>query len=222
MKINLLNFSIVVLGDRHNPTIINQDFLTIQNIIPKEWGWEVSADEIISIPPLAQVPYKNGTIIQVEPNKAQFTDQQVSEPKESKITEIAKKFVHTLKHVKYKAVGINYNCFFEIPNPENYLIEHFIKEGKWNSKKYSPEAVGIKFVYKLQDTKLTLQFDPGTAKHRDDLTAKDHEVVLIHSNFHKDCSEYPADDEIESYISDYYEEWGTLKTILEDFFNLKT
>src|SRR5713101_6330983 len=77
MKTHLILFSVVIVGGDHNPTILNPDFLTIREIVPKEWGWEV-ADPAITTPPFAIVRYTNGTSITVERNKLQVADSSAS------------------------------------------------------------------------------------------------------------------------------------------------
>ena len=58
MIARLFQFSGVVVGQAHNPTILNPDFLAAEGIVPKSWNWSVS--ETITTPPLAMVRYSNG------------------------------------------------------------------------------------------------------------------------------------------------------------------
>ena len=61
MTARLFQFSGVVVGQAHNPTILNPDFLAAEGIVPKSWNWSVS--ETITTPPLAMVRYANGATI---------------------------------------------------------------------------------------------------------------------------------------------------------------
>jgi hypothetical protein len=216
MEIQLVSSNVVVLGDRHNPTIVNRDFLEIQNIVPKDWGWEVLTDEVITIPPFAQVPFKNGVIVQVEPHKAQFMDQNIGDPKESKIVDIAIRFVHTLKHVRYKAVGINFNCLYEVERPEEFIINRFLRKGDWSGNRWPLKSIGIKMAYAIGESILNLQIDPGTARYKADASGRDRNVLLLNANFHRDCSQYPADDEIEAHLQHYMGDWNTLTAMVQD------
>ena len=66
MEPDLLQFSIVVRGESHNPTVLNPDFLAIQGIIPHAWGWKVQ-QKVITTPMVAMVEYANGVSLQVQP-----------------------------------------------------------------------------------------------------------------------------------------------------------
>ena len=77
MTLRLIQFSGVVLGQFHNPTILNPNFLETEGIVPKSWDWKVSKN--ITTPPLAVVTYTNGVTITVEPNKLQVTDLKVAD-----------------------------------------------------------------------------------------------------------------------------------------------
>src|SRR2546428_392286 len=109
METHLIQFSVVVVGEAHNPTILNPDFLAIREIVPKEWGWEVLSPAITT-PPFAIVRYTNRVSITVEHGKLQVADLGVGDdPTGSKAAEIARRYVNTLPHVRYTAVGINFH-----------------------------------------------------------------------------------------------------------------
>ena len=115
----LFQFSGVVVGQAHNPTILNPDFLAAEGIVPKSWNWSVS--ETITTPPLSMVRYMNGVTITVEPNKLQVTDPNVENgPGDSKVTEIASEYVRVLPHVRYTASGNNFQSLIHRDSPEEY------------------------------------------------------------------------------------------------------
>jgi len=133
MKTHLILFSVVVAGEVHNPTILNPDFLAIREIVPREWGWEV-AGPAITTPPFAIVRYTNGVSITVEHNKLQVADLSVDDdPTGSKATEVARRYVNTLPHVRYTAVGINFHSVAEVPDPATSLKTRFLKSGPWDN-----------------------------------------------------------------------------------------
>jgi len=216
MKNRLINYSIVISGNLHNPTIINRDFLSIQGIIPKEWNWEVEDDGVITTPPLAQVPYSNGVVIQVEPHKAQFSEKKIEDPGKSKIANIATQFARTLKYVKYGAVGINFRCLFEIPSPEEFIQHRFLQNGKWNNSRHPIKAVGFRFVFEIQEGKVTISLDAGTAKISSENSELELPVVIVDANFHRECTDYPADDQIEAYLKCVDNDWNLFQTIAND------
>lgn len=215
MDLHLLNTVIIVLGDKHNPTIINQDFLAIQEIVPKEWKWKTVDEGLLTSPQLARVPYKNGVVIHVEPNKAQISDEFSDNPSMSKIPEITVKFVHTLRHVRYKAVGINFHGFLEHKEPETFIKEHFLKKGEWDNKQNPVRAVGVRLLYKIEHGMLNLSIDPGQARTRGNESLKTRPVILISGNFHRGCTEYPADKQIHDFIEYLKRDWELFKSLTE-------
>ena len=128
MTARLFQFSGVVVGQAHNPTILNPDFLAAEGIVPKSWNWSVS--ETITTPPLAIVRYSNGTTITVEPHKLQVTDPNAENgPHNSKVIEIASAYVRVLPHVRYTASGNNFQSLIQRDAPEEYLKSRFLKVG---------------------------------------------------------------------------------------------
>ena len=63
MEAKLIQFSTVVVGKAHNPTILNPDFLAVNGIVASDWGWEVA--ETITTPPFAVVRYTCGVSVTI-------------------------------------------------------------------------------------------------------------------------------------------------------------
>ena len=120
MSRKLLQFSIVVLATDHNPTILNPDFLRLQEIVPADWGWDLASPPITT-PPFATVQYESGVSISVESNKLQVADNKITEPTESKIIAMVKRYVAVIPHVRYTAVGINFRSAVELDDANAYL-----------------------------------------------------------------------------------------------------
>jgi hypothetical protein len=89
MKIQLVQFSTVIVGKSHNPTLLNPDFLSIRRIVPDSWGWEVSPNLLFTTPAASQVVYASRVSITVDPSKLQVIDLG-EDPATSKIVDIAK------------------------------------------------------------------------------------------------------------------------------------
>ena len=77
-----------------------------------------------------------------------------------RVTEIASRYVATLPHVRYTAVGNNFQSVIRHPSHENYLKKRFLKEGPWIE---NLAAVGFRLIYPLESGKLTLAIDGGQA-----------------------------------------------------------
>jgi hypothetical protein len=216
MEIHLMQFSVVIAGETHNPTILNPDFLTIREIVPKEWGWEV-AGQTITTPPFAVVRYTNGMSITVEPNKLQVADLSVgNDPMNSKATEIARRYVSTLPHVRYTAVGINFHSIAEVPDPEASIKTRFLKSGLWDSPSHPLNAVGLRLVYPLSGGRLVLALDAGEAERANGDRREKRPVIIANANFHRECKAYPADREVETHLSQVATDWAQYRSLLHD------
>ena len=218
MKWRLVQFSVVVVGDAHNPTILNPDFLASKRIVPQSWGWEVA--ETITTPPLAMVRYENGVSVTVEQNKIQITDPNVEDgPERSKITEVAAAYVEILSHVRYTAVGNNFQSLIPRPNPGSYLKERFFKEGAWTKSPADLDAVGVWLGCPLVPVgRLLLTIDAAEAKLPDN--ADHQEVVVCNANFSRECAEHPASDKVVEHLKLAVGDWSTYKQVLESLFEL--
>jgi hypothetical protein len=218
MDAYFIQFSIVVSGETHNPTILNPDFLAIRNIVPEEWEWS-TADQVVTTPALSVVSYTNGLSITVEPNKLQIIDPEVrvsDGPLSSKAAEIARRYVSTLPHVRYTAVGINFFSAVEVPKPDTYLKDRFLKEGDWDRPPHPLDAVGLRLAYPLPNGRLYLSLDTGQVERTGGEQEKRHIAVLANTNFHRECTEYPADKQIANYLTEIDHDWTTYTGLLRD------
>jgi hypothetical protein len=189
-------FSVVVTGEVHNPTILNPDFLTIRGIVPKEWQGVVQVTQALTTPPFAIVAYSNGISVVVENEKLQVVDVSLpGNPAKSHAVDIASKYVGTLPHVKYKAVGINFQSMAVAESPKEYLKERFIKPGPWNEGSLTLDAVGVKLVYPIPEGgRVIVSLDAAEMKAPAQDIPKS--VILVNANFHRDCTGYPADQQV--------------------------
>ena len=206
------------MGDAHNPTILNPDFLAGQRIVPKSWGWEVA--ETITTPPLAMVRYENGVTVTVEQNKIQISDPNVEDgPEQSKVTDIAAAYVEILPHVQYTAVGNNFQSLIPKPNPGDYLKERFLKEGAWMKSPGDLDAVGVKLSYPLVPVgRLVLTIDAAEAELPDEDDRQ--EVVICNANFSRECGEHPASEEAARHLNLAMSDWNTYQQTLNSLFEL--
>ncbi len=211
----LAHFSLVVVGESHNPTILNPDFLVHEGIVPKPWKWNV--EETITTPPLALVRYTNSVHITVEQRKFQITDSKCeSGPGKSRISEIAVGYVRILPHVKYTAVGCNFHALLPVANPGRYLRERFLKPGPWNSYAAGLGTVGIKLSYEIDETlRMTLTIDAGEAQTSEGESPQ--EVVIIGVNFNRECKCPSVEDAVEC-LQQVPRDWGTFNEAMERFF----
>jgi hypothetical protein len=213
----LIQFSVVISGEIHNPSILNPDFLALRDIIPSEWEWETN--QVVTTPALSLVSYTNSLSITVEPSKLQVVDAgtaaEGSVPN-SKAADIAQRYVSALPHVRYTAVGVNFVSAIERENPEDYLKGTFLKQGRWDSASYPLSAVGLRLAYPIPNGRLLLTLDTGEAQRADEELGHPLTVVLASSNFHRECSDYPADKEIGAHLAEVAEDRATHAKLLRD------
>lgn len=213
MDAKLLQFSMVVLGRTHNPTLLNPDFLTLNGIVPKEWNWEVA--ETITTPPMAMVRYTSGLTITVEHHKLQVADVEVGpDPSESKTPAIARAYVETLPHVRYAAVGANFQSGAETDDPGGLLKDCFLKPGAWDRPPHALQNVGLRLVYPLTGGRLILSLDAGEAEQTEAGESGTRALILANGNFHRDCDAYPAVNQVRDCIDAAEDDWRTYQALL--------
>ncbi|MHC4402296.1 MAG: hypothetical protein ACYTG0_21740 [Planctomycetota bacterium] len=189
MELELLNTSVVVLAHEHNPTILHPEFLLARAIVSEDW--EV-ADPPITTPAFSVAKYNNGITFQVDSKRFIITEEKpAGNPGQSRIPDLAIGYVEALPHVRYKALGVNFKGYCLRKDPEQFLIERFLKTGPWNDETRPMRAYGSRFVYHVEDTVIGMGFDGGQVNQE----GKSEPAVLINVNFHSDL---PDRDQVEA------------------------
>ncbi len=212
MQAKLVQHTVVVTGDAHNPTILNPDFLQREDIVPKAWGWTV--EQTLTTPPLALVRFDNGVSITVEPSKVQVADpSKTSDPLESKAADIATAYVNTLRHVRYTAVGINFLCTVDDDSPERFVKNRFLKEGSWLQGGYPLETAGLRLVYRCPfDARLTLSVDTGHSSGDDE--KEERRVLIVRGNFHRENIEPPTYKGVSEHLANLAHDWDVFQKLI--------
>jgi hypothetical protein len=215
MNPKLLQFSIVVLASDHNPTILNPDFLRLQEIVPDDWGWELASPPIMT-PPFATVQYDSNVSISVESNKLQAADNNVEDPSASKLVSMVKRYVEVVPHVRYTAVGMNFRSGFRLDDADNYLKERFLKSGAWDSNDNPVSSIGLKFVYPVESGRLVLSIDSGFAEEMEDDQLQKKPVIITNANFHRDLDTNtpPTSNQVPNYLDLLSSDWNRLSELL--------
>lgn len=206
-----VRFSIVVLANDHNPTILNPDFLKAQNIVPGDWEL---AGPPITTPPFATVEYNSGVSISVDSNKLQVTDNKTQIPNDSKVKNIVHQYVETLSYVRYLSLGINFRYITEMDNADVFLKDHFLKEGPWSQNSNDLKAIGFKFVYPLEGGRLVLSLDSASMKTSLNDQGEENSVIIANANFHRNLDlKKPLAEEISSILGKISEDWDRFNEI---------
>lgn len=212
MKFNLDNFSIVVLAQAHNPTILNPDFLKNNGIIDASF----TTNNVICTPPVAHVSYVEGISVMAEFEKLQFID---TEPKripfESPIPEVAKKYINVLPHVRYTSVGLNFIGHYLCKDKEfalSLLPHKFLKEGSWSTYGDSLPHVGLKFIYPLKNIKCTINMETAELVRSSEPPLP---IIGINANYHIDSTSI---EEIVSFVNNWQTPFNHFSKVISDTF----
>lgn len=216
MKFAMLESSIVVLAEQHNPTILHPAFLEAQNIVDSSWEL---AEPPICTPPFAIVKYKNGITFSAEFTKLQVIDSGPSH--DFSITPIAGlilAYIKKLPFVAYNALGINFTGFIPLDNSNQVLTKKFLKDGTWNQEPYNLKSVGLRLTYPIEDTILKIEIDSNRIKRPSDPT--DIEGILVKANFHSALSQTNSLSQAEKKIGKFINFGEIFTKQITDIFKL--
>ncbi len=189
MKLEVLSTSVVVLAEAHNPSILHPAFLVSEGIVPADWE---PADPPICTPLVSVAKYANGITFTIDSNRLVVTEERpAGNPTESQVWDRAIAYAEKLPHVRYTALGLNFNGFCLRQAPEQFLIERFLKAGPWDNQARPMKALGARFVYHVDDAVLRLGIDGGHVQWED----KPEPAVIVNANFH---SKLPGEKPLEA------------------------
>lgn len=215
MKLQTLSATTVVLAATHNPSILHPAFLFSKRIVPDEW----QADEhVICTPPFSRVGFRNGIQFVAEPERLSISDHnRDSNFSQSPVAELTVKYIETLPHVPYRALGINFQLFAECPDPGLKLLGQFVKEGAWTDRALTPLGAGIALTYVHEKARLTLDMKAGRAAL--DPSGKQESIgVVLAANYHVDLNQEAAVSEIRESLKTYSERYAYLLKLTERLF----
>lgn len=212
MNLSLFEFSVVLLADSNNPSILNPDFLRYTGIVENPWQILDVPDAVISIPGFSQVKYNGGLTIRTEPNRVVF--EQTGDPLEIgsiSCIDMARRYLDAVPHVKYSAFGINPKGYKTLHSTEQESVSDALKNsGDWMEFKNVNPEIQLKAVYDLNDKRIVL--DISQARKRV-ATGNDVHAILFQANIHRDITEPEQPKRIDKLVS-VLNEW---KTDLSDF-----
>ncbi|MBF0607748.1 MAG: hypothetical protein HQL61_09415 [Magnetococcales bacterium] len=230
MKLDLTSYSIVILGKRHNPTILNPDFLRHTGIIKDT----LTPKDVLCTLAVSHVVYNGGLSIVAESERLQFIDENVvTIPYDSQIPTIATRYLNVLPHVNYTAAGINFTGHYVYETRQMalaFLKKTFIKEGPWLNLGSGLTEAGLKFVYYFDDVSCTISLEvTDIAAHEHD--SNDSEVqnriifpkaipaIDVKANYHLDAKEAELKT-IKTFILSWQTCFERLVAFLDDVFGI--
>lgn len=210
--IELVGFSVVLVSSLNNPSIVNPDFLRHNNIV--ESGRQLQ-DDPISTPFYARVTFEGGLAVKAEPNRVIFEqDRESLTTKTITCPAMAKRYLETVPHVPYTAVGINPKGYRRSPSeaPEK-VSTAFRDKGTWMSFKDVCPAIQLRATYRYEQRIIAL--DVAEAKNQEENAPAIH-GILFQANIHRDISARNQQERIEK-MAKILQSW---EEDLSDFFTL--
>ena len=128
----LESISVVVTAQSHNPSILSQDFLVSQEIVPA--NWEVA--EAVTTPAVSLVRYRNGMQLVVDEGKLTVVENcKSSFQDEYLVHTVVNAYLKKLPHVPYRSLGLNCRVVMRQEGPQDWLMHRFLKPGAWSRGK---------------------------------------------------------------------------------------
>ena len=151
--IQLVEVSVVLVGEANNPTILNPDFLE-NHVLPTPWPLK---DSPVCTPVFAQVSYTNGVSVRSEPNRVSFEQNATdSSGTDVLVADLALKYVRAVPHVKYTAVGINPTVIMTV-NHDLFELVHLIRSDVNLRHKQILPTVQMKLIYLFPTKRITME-----------------------------------------------------------------
>lgn len=174
-------FSIVFTAKSNNPTVLNPDFLKLNNIVDDTYRLK---KDPVCVEPFAQVVYQNGVSITSQLDKIVFS---LNKPTDNindfnEIYNISKKYLKCIPHVNYGGIGINpkfYLIFNEKYSPEQFIINNFLKCGIEQKRLLN---VDLTLKYEAYENCVcTIEILPAEIKTQSEKFTK---ALMVTANFH--------------------------------------
>ena len=184
--VKLTGLTIIIVANSNNPTILNQDFLYHNGIISKKWALSTNSPPIIT-PAFSQIIFNNGFKILAEPNRVLF-EQLGNEIQEHDFfcADIARRYLLTIPHVPYNAIGINPQGYRVLQNQTSDRISGLlIKKGVWMNFKDVTPNFQVKAVYRYDDKTVAIDIAESFINGENDINIP---TMTFNANIHRDIS----------------------------------
>jgi hypothetical protein len=154
MQLKWTGANVVLLAQSHNPSILSPAWIQQNHII------EESPENFVHTPVFSL--YQSGTFqLMVEQERFQLTLRVLSEVNLQALQEAASRYIRTLPHVPYKAVGLNFTWLATVERPEEVEQQIFPESEKLRSAFPEGEIKTGTFLYNIvQGYRLRLLVEP--------------------------------------------------------------
>lgn len=178
-KLIVQELVIVLATKGQNPTVLNPDFLKYSGIIPADW--ELARQPIFTNS-FVQIVFTNSVVITAQANQLTVAEMVADKAPEAVIApSLARKYVETLPHVEYQAVGINPRGIVAGEVVQDYIAQTLLASGSWQEFEGASPRATVNFIYPLKEKRLNLNVQEAVLKQED--KAQTLPAVLFGGNF---------------------------------------
>ena len=213
-KIILTTISVVLVADSNNPTIINPDFLSSNNVLVE--GLQLR-EPPITTPVYSQVIYQGGISVKAEPNRVIFEQAETGTPLQSMNVvspEMAVRYVENVPHVPYSAIGINPVAIRYLNDGSKEKLSRSLSDGgTWTSFKDVIPEIQFKAIYSYEKKKINLDIAEVKKREQDGTELFG---LVFRANIHRDIKQTTQQGRI-SELKSIIKSWDD---DLKDFYSL--
>ena len=180
VQFDLVEFSIVVVAQSNNPTLLNPDFLRHNGIVSSHRALH-GEQPPLTTPIFSQVTFEDGLVVRADPERitfAQTGDPLVRDDIDS--PSVAKGYLRTVPHVPYTALGLNPKVVIWNP-PFARLSKMLRTEGNWMTFGSHVPSFELKTTYRMADRQLALTLQEAETKRGD--------ALICTANIHREVKE---------------------------------
>lgn len=197
LQIDLVGFSVVVVAEANNPTILNPDFLRHNGIVASRWRLSENSPPITS-PLLSAVIFDGGLTVQADPNRVTFEQRSSALSLEDiECVDMVKGYLKTVPHVPYTAFGLNPHAVVRNPSFSR-LSDMLHSSGGGMTFNSVVPRFELKAIYEMAGKRLTLDLQEGQNEHGS--------FMLCHANIHRDIAESNQQMRVNSMLS-FLDSW---------------
>jgi len=157
--------AIAIAAQKHNPTVLNAEFLAYNEIVPGDWA---PSEDRFSTPVYSQVDYEEqGISIICQPDKVVFTrtNGDIRSSNEPDVAALATAYVTALPHVQYKdvAVMIDGHVVVEggMQEARRQVIDNYVAKGPWCEYGNGVDDAMVNLAYEIERSTLRMSIFPA-------------------------------------------------------------
>ncbi len=189
MQIDLVGFSVVVVAQSNNPTILNPDFLRHNGIVRSSRALRDDRPPFTT-PVVSEVSFGQDLVVRADPQRITFAQAASGlAPEDIDCPAIAKGYLRIVPHVPYTALGLNPRAVILNP-PFARLSEVLYAKGNWMTFAGVTPRFELKTAYQMADKRLTLTLQEAEG-----------DSLICEANIHRDIAEANQQMRVNSMLS---------------------